>query len=523
MTSTTFYPHFFKILLISLWSFCFLSLVYAQTDNFDTRYNEAYSLMATDVQAAFIKADSLLQNTREDEKRMKTLMLLANIQHSKGEISSSLYYILKAQNIAKIKGTPDWMARTSGFLATTFRNYGLIEESKKYLIEAEQANEQQKESPAYSLTKINILQEKSFHKIEEDAVEEALSYLNEADALVDKVETTDPRSIVARATVYQLLGTCYLHLRQNQKADSLLRSSLRLLGSQESNLRPYIFRSMANNAMQTGDLDTAWHYLQLAEPYLQMSDREELKINMYESYADYFKAINDTEKVVYYQELLQKTKEQKELSARKIANELIKKMDREKSSAVFGVRLFWVLLACLLIGIGGFVYYFTNRKNQEVTRFRQLLEEMEKKNTEQQSLLKEMQLDSFSLDHSVAADTEKRLLYSLVKLEVENFFLDPDVSVPSLANLLGTNTKYVTFLVRKYRKLDFNDYIQSQRILYILNRLKTEPELLEYKLSYLAEISGFPTHSMFSAAFKSVTGISPSTFIENLQKANKVA
>src|SRR5690606_4406687 len=133
----------------------------------------------------------------------------------------------------------------------------------------------------------------------------------------------------------------------------------------------------------------------------------------------------------------------------------------------------------------------------------------------------EMKLDSFSVDKNLAADTEKRLLYDLVKLELDNFFINPEVSTTSLARDLGTNTKYITYLIRKYRKSDFNDYIQYQRILYISNRLKTEPALWDYKLSYLAEMAGFPTHSMFSVAFKNVTGITPSSFIERI-KMNQV-
>src|SRR5690606_29187670 len=131
------------------------------------------------------------------------------------------------------------------------------------------------------------LQEKSFHKMEGNQFDQALPYLYEAESLIKEVATKEPRAIVGKATVYQLLAVCYLKQKNYAKADSLLRASLDMLGSKESNLRPYIFRTMADNSMELGRLDSAWHYLQLAEPYLASSQREELKINMYESYTNY--------------------------------------------------------------------------------------------------------------------------------------------------------------------------------------------------------------------------------------------
>lgn len=44
--------------------------------------------------------------------------------------------------------------------------------------------------------------------------------------------------------------------------------------------------------------------------------------------------------------------------------------------------------------------------------------------------------------------------------------------------------------------------------------------MLNYKLSYLAEMSGFTSHSKFTMAFKNAMGITPSQFIEELKKEN---
>jgi AraC-like DNA-binding protein len=41
---------------------------------------------------------------------------------------------------------------------------------------------------------------------------------------------------------------------------------------------------------------------------------------------------------------------------------------------------------------------------------------------------------------------------------------------------------------------------------------------MNYKISYLAETCGFSSHSTFATIFKSITGITPITFIELLKK-----
>lgn len=56
------------------------------------------------------------------------------------------------------------------------------------------------------------------------------------------------------------------------------------------------------------------------------------------------------------------------------------------------------------------------------------------------------------------------------------------------------------------------------RVKYIVKKLKTEPNYLNYKVSYLAEESGFSSHSSFATVFKNITGISPNVFIELLKK-----
>jgi AraC-like DNA-binding protein len=65
---------------------------------------------------------------------------------------------------------------------------------------------------------------------------------------------------------------------------------------------------------------------------------------------------------------------------------------------------------------------------------------------------------------------------------------------------------------------DFNTYINELRINYIIDKLKTDSNYRLYKLSFLAEESGFSSHSKFSAVFKAVTRLTPTKFIYYLEQ-----
>ena len=69
--------------------------------------------------------------------------------------------------------------------------------------------------------------------------------------------------------------------------------------------------------------------------------------------------------------------------------------------------------------------------------------------------------------------------------------------------------------------MNFNTYINKLRINYIVEKLKKDSNFMNYKISYLAENCGFSSHSSFATVFKSITEISPVTFIELLRNEKK--
>lgn len=123
---------------------------------------------------------------------------------------------------------------------------------------------------------------------------------------------------------------------------------------------------------------------------------------------------------------------------------------------------------------------------------------------------------------AIPLETEQAILQKLKRFESSNKFISNDMSLAVLAGQFETNTKYLSEIINKHYQDNFNTYINKLRINFIIDKLKTDPNYMHYKISYLAEKCGFSSHSSFATVFKSITGIAPVTFIELLkEESNK--
>ncbi len=122
---------------------------------------------------------------------------------------------------------------------------------------------------------------------------------------------------------------------------------------------------------------------------------------------------------------------------------------------------------------------------------------------------------------NIPKETEEALIKKLYQFESSNQFTKQDMSLALLASQFETNTKYLSEIINTYKNKNFNSYINELRINYITDKLKNNPTYLQYKISYLAEESGFSSHSSFATVFKAVTGIPPTVFIELLRDKKK--
>ena len=97
------------------------------------------------------------------------------------------------------------------------------------------------------------------------------------------------------------------------------------------------------------------------------------------------------------------------------------------------------------------------------------------------------------------------------KLEEEEFFLDPDVSIDYLANHLGSNRHYVSDYLNQILKMPFYTYVNNLRLEYAERLLRTSND----KASSIGYMSGFNSEATFRRLFKERYGCTPTQYIKN--------
>ena len=132
--------------------------------------------------------------------------------------------------------------------------------------------------------------------------------------------------------------------------------------------------------------------------------------------------------------------------------------------------------------------------------------------------VKEKEADTDPKIFIIPDKTEKEILEKLNKFESSLKYTKSNISLKTLSLQLDTNPRYLSEIINKHKDVNFNTYINNLRIDYILNKLNEDEEYRKYKVSYLAEESGFSSHSLFTTTFKNKVGSSPIEYIKNIDK-----
>ena len=118
---------------------------------------------------------------------------------------------------------------------------------------------------------------------------------------------------------------------------------------------------------------------------------------------------------------------------------------------------------------------------------------------------------------SVRSQKQQELFQKVnAHVEDQKLYLDPYLSLESLAKSLELSAGYLSFLINNYSTDNFSDYINKMRI----NQVKLlirDPEFINYTIVAIGLESGFNSKSTFYKAFKKFTGMSPVEFKKNMK------
>lgn len=150
-------------------------------------------------------------------------------------------------------------------------------------------------------------------------------------------------------------------------------------------------------------------------------------------------------------------------------------------------------------------------RNQELTNF--IAFEVDGSLVEDEVEIPLMNLSDKYRSSSLRSIDEVKL-YDLLKrlMETNRLYLDPELTLKKVADLLNTNTKYLSQVVNHQAGVNFQQYINLYRVEEAKSKI-VKDSLSNLTLYGIALQCGFKNKSTFYKVFKETTGYTPKDFV----------
>jgi len=118
-----------------------------------------------------------------------------------------------------------------------------------------------------------------------------------------------------------------------------------------------------------------------------------------------------------------------------------------------------------------------------------------------------------AVENAESQERDKELYNEIINyLEENKPFKDADFNAHALAKALNTNVTYISKAIRTGGNGNFNMLISNFRINYVKSMLDSGA-LKKYTIDYIYAEAGYKYRSTFNAAFKGITGMTPSDYV----------
>lgn len=489
-----------------LYGICFFlisSTLLSQTEKelkaFDSVfYHTAVHVSSANPPRAMYLADSLYTYASNDKQRLKSLMLKADILEKQEKRGEAIQLALEALELAKSENDYSFQARIYGFLSTQYRTIGFLDKGKESIEEGLASSSKIENNDQVIKYRGMANQELAEYALEEKEYYKALEYLRLALMAYEKEENEKFRYFLIGNTE-EMFARAQMGLNNNDKAlehFAKANSEINKADAGNSLWAALIYQGYSHALLENKNLDSAHMYLKKALVIAEVGKHGSLKQKVYKTASDYYKQRNQMDSFSKYDTKFNTVLIENNEKKRAMVNSaylILKGNPKTESNSKI-----YFIISFVFVLVGGVGIYYKKKK---------ITPTLKNSNNNGNKVA----------DLILPQKTEDEILQKLADFEVSNEFLDKNMSLSVLIGRLNTNNKYFRQILKKHKNKDYNDYINGLRINYIVNKLQTEPEYRNYKISYLAEESGFSSHSKFSADFKKVTQLSPSQFIESIR------
>ncbi|NAS31479.1 helix-turn-helix domain-containing protein [Flavobacteriaceae bacterium R38] len=309
----------------------------------------------------------------------------------------------------------------------------------------------------------------------EEEYDKALEYLLEAEDILFKGNIPEKRYLI---NIAYFIAKCFYEQQHYEKAINKMHEVINFIDEEEFNAEAidlYNLMAKSNKALEHENQAIYWY-----EKAIQLDKR------------------SDREKDVTVNRIFNKEKED--------LNEEIGVLTRTRFKVV--LALFFSFLILISISI----VYFKKQKTNKLI-FNELIEKI----NNLESVKKETRITLVD-SKTVNIDDEKinKVLKGLERLEDQEYFLNIDCNLRSIAKKVKTNTTYLSKIINDHKKKNFNNYINDLRIDYVLKRLKNDKKFRLFSIKSIASEIGYKSDYSFAKHFKAKTGLNPSYYIREI-------
>ncbi|WP_300689986.1 helix-turn-helix domain-containing protein [Chryseobacterium sp.] len=497
----------------------------------DQKFDAAYfkSFREEQVDRMLKTGDSLYKKSATETQKIKSLVVIASAYSRKLSSSKSILYWKKVDSMGKKTDLSDWEALANERLAAEYLKLNLTDASRQFLDRAKKAGKNLSGSLESRYVYAMMLETEALQKIADRDTLGFIKSIKDNQAYLTTIPENDITNYLLGRSQLKL-GEVYVqkndldsaHYTFHKAEENLKKSTIKSYYNESATL----YRGLGNLALKQKKYEEAKYYLLKAMKIARVNKNREITDLTINDLRKYYRIVHDYEGLLEINQIkdsidLIKRDELVTLADQDFKEEFAKK---NKFEGYMNILIFVsVLLALFVIGL--FFYYKQQRKKIRL-QFEKIITKLNNQeeepadpmiiSSEQNFIARNMEEDDSSLN--ISTEKEEELVQRMKNFEQQQLYLDQNISRPTMASHLNTNTKYLSYIIRKYRGVDFSDYINQNRISYIIKQLYTEPSYRNYKISHLAELCGYSSHSRFANIFKKQMNISPSDFIAQLKK-----
>lgn len=455
------------------------------------------------------------------EKESKALMELAVEYFKKNDFKKSTQLLFQAKDLAEESNNHGLTAKIYGSLAHQYMQLNLDDNAKKYLDKAIEQINQMPEGDEKKLFKgLSFLDLGNINFDEKKYVDANLYYKKSLKEFQSAKSSKNIPVYHYRRSLYNI-GNSFINVNKTDSAELFLNKALAIKDEENKELNFFITTSLSQIYTQKGLYQRAIDSLTNIINDKNLNNVR-LQSDIFYALSQNYKKIGNYDESIFYNDKyvkLDNANKEKEFKAINSAmNEEQKDYKAEISDADSNTKWVAVISFVFLILFLLFIFYLLYRRKKEKSAFEMVIQNLKSDQTlinqEIPSEKQEMKTERINVPELA----EKELLIKLSKFEESGKFTNPKLNISNLAVALKTNTSYLSDVINHHKGKNFNSYINELRIAYICEKIYNNKEYLNYKISYLAEESGFTSHSAFATVFKNITGISPSVFLREASK-----